>query len=61
MKTDTGEAGLNYLCAAYRLFFTYIDPYMRYMAGQLHQGKAPADIMSHLRDLGGNIARYEGR
>jgi uncharacterized protein len=60
-RTELGETGLNYLCAAYRLFFTYIDPYMRFMAGRLHEGKAPADIMSHLRDLGGNIARNEGR
>jgi uncharacterized protein len=58
MKTELGESGLNYLCAAYRLFFQYIDPYMRYMAGQLQQGKAPADIMRHLRDLGGQIAGY---
>jgi uncharacterized protein len=58
-RTELGETGLNYLCAAYRLFFQYIDPYMRYMAGRLHQGKAPADIMSHLRDCSGRIAGYD--
>jgi uncharacterized protein len=57
-RTETGETGLNYLCAAYRLFFKHIDPYMRYMAGRLQQGKAPADIMHHLRDCGGQIAGY---
>jgi serine-type anaerobic sulfatase-maturating enzyme len=61
MKTDTGEAGLNYLCAAYLLFFTYVDPYMRYMAGKLHQGKAPAEIVSHLRDCSGRIAGFDKR
>ena len=61
MKTDTGEAGLNYLCAAYRLFFTYVDPYMRYMAGKLHEAKAPADIMGHLHDCSGRITGYDKR
>jgi uncharacterized protein len=58
-RTELGETGLNYLCAGYRLFFQYIDPYMRYMAGRLQQGKAPADIMSHLRDCAGRIAAYD--
>jgi uncharacterized protein len=54
-RTELGETGLNYLCPAYMLFFRHIDPYMRYMAGRLRQGKAPADIMSQLRDHGGRI------
>ncbi|MFZ0687509.1 MAG: anaerobic sulfatase-maturation protein [Terriglobales bacterium] len=57
-RTETGEPGLNYLCDAYKLFFQHVDPYMRYMAGRLQQGKAPADIMNHLRDCGGQIAGY---
>jgi uncharacterized protein len=60
-RTEQDEGGLNYLCAAYRLFFTYIDPYMRYMAGQLHQGKAPAEIMIHLRDCRGRIAGCDSK
>jgi uncharacterized protein len=54
-RTEQGETGLNYLCAAYRLFFQHVDPYMRYMAGRLQQGKAPADIIGHLRDHGGQL------
>jgi uncharacterized protein len=61
MKTEQGEPGLNYLCAAYKLFFQYIDPYMRYMGGKLHEGKAPSDIMSHLRDCSGRITGYDKR
>jgi uncharacterized protein len=57
-RTEQGETGLNYLCAAYRLFFQHIDPYMRYMAGRLQQGKAPSDIIGHLRDHGGQVEGY---
>jgi uncharacterized protein len=45
LKTPHGEFGLNYLCAGYRKFFNHIDPYMRTMAGLLHAGRAPAEVM----------------
>jgi uncharacterized protein len=41
----TGEPGLNYLCAGYKLFFHHVDRPMRYMRDQLRRGLAPADIM----------------
>lgn len=44
--TPDGDPGLNYLCAAYKRFFTHIDPYMRTMADLLRTGSAPAKIMS---------------
>lgn len=28
LQTPTGESGLNYLCAGYRRFFTYVQPYL---------------------------------
>ena len=31
-RTPHGEWGLNYLCPGYKLFFTHLDPYMRFMA-----------------------------
>lgn len=46
LKTPTGEPGLNYLCHAYRRFFTHIDPAMRTMAMLLRSGTAPAQIMA---------------
>ena len=45
LKSPDGEAGLNYLCAGYKLFFQHIDPPMRHMADLLRQGRAPAEIM----------------
>jgi uncharacterized protein len=41
-----GEPGLNYLCAGYRRFFRHIDPYMRFMAEELGEGRAPANEMA---------------
>ena len=44
-KTPDGEAGLNYLCAGYKMFFGHIDPYMRFMAAELMSNRAPANVM----------------
>lgn len=44
--TPDGEAGLNYLCAAYKRFFTHIDPHMRTMVRLLEMRRPPADIMA---------------
>jgi serine-type anaerobic sulfatase-maturating enzyme len=46
IETPTGEPGLNYLCVGYRAFFTHIDPHMQQMASLLHQGRAPAEVMT---------------
>ena len=45
LTTPDGEAGLNYLCAGYKMFFHHVDPYMRFMADQLQQEQAPANVM----------------
>lgn len=45
VKTPDSKEGLNYLCAGYKKFFTHIDPYMRFMAGQLQKQSAPANVM----------------
>ena len=49
--TKSGEYGLNYLCAGYKHFFHYIDPYMRFMANELSQNGAPARVMPWARVL----------
>jgi len=63
IRTPQGEAGLNYLCAGYKLFFNHIDPYMRFMAGELRQGRAPANVMAWVRrqDLQAQGRRRPGR
>jgi uncharacterized protein len=52
LKTESGEPGLNYLCAGYKHFFRHIDPYMRFMAAELKQNRAPGNVMAwaHRRD-----------
>ncbi len=53
-RTPDGEAGLNYLCAGYKRFFRYIDPYMRFMAEELRQQRAPANVMEWIRRMRAN-------
>ena len=56
LQTPDGEAGLNYLCAGYKQFFNHIDPYMKFMANELRQQRAPANIMAWIREKEGNAA-----
>ena len=44
-STPDGEPGLNFLCAGYKVFFHHVDRPMRFMAEQLRQGRAPAEIV----------------
>ncbi|HZU09264.1 MAG TPA: SPASM domain-containing protein, partial [Pseudacidobacterium sp.] len=48
-QTSAGEYGLNYLCAGYKHFFRHIDPYMRFMANELNNHRAPARVMEWAR------------
>jgi serine-type anaerobic sulfatase-maturating enzyme len=45
IKTPAGEAGLNYLCAGYKMFFQHIDQPMQLMVRLLRQNRAPAEVM----------------
>ena len=49
IRTPDGESGLNYLCAGYKLFFHHVDPYMRFMAGELRRQCPPANVMQWAR------------
>ncbi|HEY9616841.1 MAG TPA: anaerobic sulfatase maturase [Microcoleaceae cyanobacterium] len=48
IETPDGEAGLNYLCAGYKAFFTHIDQPMRLMADLLRQGRYADEVMQLL-------------
>jgi len=48
--TPDGQPGLNYLCPAYKQFFTHVDPYMKTMAKLLSLRQAPAQIMTMLAE-----------
>jgi len=45
ITTPDGEAGLNYLCAGYKAFFTHVDKPMRTMADLLKRGRYADEIM----------------
>lgn len=49
MRDAEGVYGLNYLCAGYKHFFHHIDPAMRFMAGELSNGRAPANVTDWIR------------
>jgi uncharacterized protein len=48
--TPEGEAGLNYLCEGYTLFFTHIAEPMQFMAQELRAGRAPANVMKFMKN-----------
>ena len=48
-RTPSGEDGLNYLCKGYKLYFSHVDPYMRFMAAELRQRRAAANVMNWVR------------
>lgn len=35
----------NHLCPGYKKIFSHMDPYMKFMANELEQGRAPANVM----------------
>lgn len=45
LYTPKGESGLNYLCEAYRGFFTHVEPVMKEMTEELCHGRPAANIM----------------
>jgi len=50
IKAPDGSLGLNYLCKAYKMFFTYAEPYMDYMARELKNKRPPANVMGWIRN-----------
>ncbi len=50
-RTPKGEAGLNYLCKGYKMFFAHADPYMRFMANEVARGRPAANVMEWVRQM----------
>jgi uncharacterized protein len=49
LSTPSGDLGLNYLCAGYRLFFNHCRPHTVRMAALRRAGHSPARLMQELR------------
>jgi len=45
IRTPSGEAGLNYLCAGLKRFYAHVAPYMDFMAEELANERPPANVM----------------
>lgn len=45
VRDEHGDFGLNYLCDGYLHFFSHVSPYMDFMARELAEGRAPANVM----------------
>lgn len=49
---DTGDKNkLNYLCEGYKLFFSYIDPFMKKLAQMVKQRKSPPMMRKEMQKL----------
>lgn len=59
LHTPEGEAGLSWLCAGYKAFFTHIDRPMRLLAGLLREGLPSENIMGLLAALEGRAGPME--
>lgn len=61
IRTPDGEAGLNYLCAGYKAFFTHIARPMQLMATEVRARRAPANVMAILAREEAELSRRLAR
>jgi len=59
IRTPDGEEGLNYLCAAYKIFFKHIDRPMKMMADLLRKGRYADEVMGLLAEERATLGRND--
>jgi uncharacterized protein len=57
LSSPNGEYGLNYLCKAYQKFFAHVHPFMQYMGDALAAKRAPAHIMSWIKNMDSSMKK----
>ena len=50
LLTPDGNTGLNYLCEGYKMFFKYVEPYMKFMADELKYKRPPSNVMNWIKN-----------
>jgi uncharacterized protein len=58
MNTPDGKPGLNYLCEGYKMFFKYAELYMDYMAKELKNKRAPANVMTWIKNRENQVVKH---
>ena len=59
IKTLDGKPGLNYLCDGYKMFFHHVEPYMEFMAKELKDKKAPANVMQWIKNKENQVVKQK--
>lgn len=55
--TEDGEYGLNYLCEGYKMFYRHVTPYMDFMAKELQNKRAPANVMQWIKNRESRVVK----
>ncbi|MCU0461211.1 MAG: anaerobic sulfatase-maturation protein [Bacteroidales bacterium] len=56
-RTPDGEKGLNWLCEGYKTFFHHVGPYMDFMAKELNNKRAPANVMQWIKNKESQVVK----